>query len=349
MVLTIKVKIKETEKVKQLVSNYIDRNHKLKKEGDFIYIPVKEEIKKDKKLNKQILNRFSYAEKKCESNLKINNIYDYFKANKILQNRELELVPSAFDIIGDIAILEIDDDVKKIEKEIAKAILEVHNNIKTVVKKASEHEGEFRIQKTKHLAGKRNKITTHRESGINLKLNIDEVYFSPRSGNERLRIAKQVRKGENILVMFSGIAPFNLVIAKNSSAKKSVGIEKNPKGHKYAIESLNSNKSIKSMNKMELIKGDVKKEIPKLAKKRIKFDRIIMPLPRIAKDFLNDALKVSKKGTIIHLYGFPETEKLKEYITEVLKTHKRLKLISANMCGTFSPKVSRVCYDLRVI
>ena len=61
---------------------------------------------------------------------------------------------------------------KKIEKKIANAILEVHNNIKTVVKKASEHKGEFRIQKTKHLSGKRNKITTHKESGINLKLNI---------------------------------------------------------------------------------------------------------------------------------------------------------------------------------
>jgi len=346
MVLTIKVKVLDTEKVKQQIYEYIDRNYKMKKEKDFIFIPIKDEIKKDKKLNKS--KGLIYENKKLESNIKINNIFDYLKSNKILSSKDLELVPSSFDIIGNIAILEIDDEVKKIEKKIANAILEVHNNIKTVVKKASEHKGEFRIQKTKHLSGKRNKITTHKESGINLKLNIDDVYFSSRSGNERLRIAKQVKKGENVLIMFSGIAPFNLVIAKNSQAKKIYGIEKNPIGHKYAIESLNLNKSIKSLNQIELIKGDVKKEIPKLIKKGIKFDRIVMPLPRIAKDFLEDAIKVSKKGTIIHLYAFPETEKKEEYITEVLKAHKRLKLISTNICGTFSPKVSRVCYDLKV-
>ncbi len=343
MVLGIKVLIKDTEKIKQQVSNYIDRNYKLKKEKEFIYIPVKDEIKKDKKFKK-----LTFENKKFESNVKINNILDYFKANKKLSNTEIGLVPHAYDIIGNIAILEIDDEVKKIEKEIAKAILEVHNNIKTIVKKASEHEGEFRIQKTTHLAGKRNKVATHRESGVNLKYNIDEVYFSPRSGNERLRIANQVKKNENILVMFSGIAPFNLVIAKNSEAKKIYGIEKNPKGHKYAIESLRSNKTIFNQKSVELIKGDVKIEIPKLVKKRIKFDRIIMPLPRTAKDFLPEALKVSKKGTIIHLYAFPETDKKEEYIAEVLKAHKRLKLISTNICGTFSPKISRVCYNLKV-
>src|SRR3989344_3340305 len=308
-----------------------------------MYIPVKDEIKKDKKFKNLI-----YENKKFESNIKINNIIDYFKATKKLLAKDIELIPRAFDIIGNIAILEIDNEVKKIEKIVAKAILEVHKNIKTVVKKASEHEGEFRIQKTSHLAGKRNKVATHKESGVNLRYDIDEVYFSPRSGNERLRIANMVKKNENILVMFSGIAPFNLVIAQNSNAKKILGIEKNPKGHKYAIESLKLNKVINASNKIELIKGDVKTEIPKLVKKRIKFDRIIMPLPRTAKDFLPDALKVSKKGTIIHLYAFPETEKMKEYITEVLKAHKRLKLISTNVCGTFSPKISRVCYDLRV-
>jgi len=87
------------------------------------------------------------------------------------------------------------------------------------------------------------------------------------------------------------------VIAKNSNAKEVYGIEINPVAHRYAEENLRLNK----INNAKVLLGDVRKIVPKLKKK---FDRIAMPLPRSAEDFLDVALKASRKGTIIHFYDF---------------------------------------------
>ena len=42
----------------------------------------------------------------------------------------------------------------------------------------------------------------------------------------------------------------------------------------------------RAVNNIKLIKGDVKKVIPKLVKLKQKFDRILMPLPKRAEDFI---------------------------------------------------------------
>ncbi|MBW3018327.1 class I SAM-dependent methyltransferase family protein, partial [Candidatus Woesearchaeota archaeon] len=190
----------------------------------------------------------------------------------------------------------------------------------------------------------RKKETVHKENGVVLKLNIDKVYFSVRSGTERLRIAKQVKNKENILVMFSGCAPFPLVIAKNSKPNLVVGVEKNKDGHKYALENLKLNKSITNV---ELLLGDVKKIVPKLNKK---FDRICMPLPKSAEDFLGCALLASKKGAIVHFYDFLDEEDIPHKAIAKIKKHvENFKVLNVVKCGQFSPKTFRVCVDFIVL
>ena len=123
---------------------------------------------------------------------------------------------SSFDIVGSIAVLEVQG--KMGSKKIANQILSSHPNIKTVVKKSGGHEGKYRLQKFVHVAGEKTKETIHRENAVSIYLDIDRTYFSPRMATERLRVASQVKPGENVLVMFSGCGPFPLVIAKNSKA-----------------------------------------------------------------------------------------------------------------------------------
>jgi len=147
---------------------------------------------------------------------------------KGLNEDEQKILKTAFDMVGDIAILEIDEGLRKKEKFIAESLLKSQKNIKTVLRKAGAHEGEFRVQKMRHLAGIKTKETMHKESNARLKLDVEKVYFSPRLSNERLRIAGQVKEGERILVMFSGCAPYPIVLAKNSKARQITGIEINP-------------------------------------------------------------------------------------------------------------------------
>ena len=102
----------------------------------------------------------------------------------------------------DIAILEIDEELRNKEKFIAETLLKCHKQINTVLRKDSAHEGELRTQKYKWLAGEKKKETIHTENNTRLKLNVEEVYFSPRMSNERIRITNQIKKDEKILVLF---------------------------------------------------------------------------------------------------------------------------------------------------
>ena len=261
-----------------------------------------------------------------------------------LTEKQMEKLPNAYDIIGDILIIDLDPILKKKEKLIAETLLKTHPNIKVICKKQDMRKGKYRTQKLSILAGEKRKETIYRESGVMLKLNVETSYFSPRSANERIRICKQVKKGESILAMFSGIAPLPVVLAKNTQAKKIIGIELNPKAHAYALENLRLNK----ITNVGLINEDVKK-----ANLNQKFDRILMPLPKTGEEFLPLALGYSKKGAVIHYYAFlkeEEFENEKEKIKQICMANKKnCSILDIVKCGHYKPYVYRTCVDIKIL
>jgi tRNA G37 N-methylase Trm5 len=175
-----------------------------------------------------------------------------------LSERERTHLKTSFDVVGDIAILEIDKELRRKQKLLADTLLSTQKHIKTVLRKDGAHEGEFRTQKLHYLSGERRTETLYRESGAQLKLDVGQVYFSARLGHERLRVAQSVKPGERVLVMFSGCAPYPVVIAKNAQPKQIVGVEINPVGHRYGLENLRLNK----LSNVILLQGDVRTVIP---------------------------------------------------------------------------------------
>ena len=192
------------------------------------------------------------------------------------------------------------------------------------------------------MAGKKTKETIHKESGCLFKLNIEKCYFSVRSSNERLRIAKQVKNNELILIMFSGVSPFPLIIEKHSNPKEIYAIELSKECHKYAQENLILNKS----RKIKLFQGDVKKVLPKINKK---FDRIIMPHPTDSFSYLNLALKYIKKKGIVHFYVFGQEKEINEIKNKILSHSKRIKIKKIVKAGYLAPNTYRLCFDLNII
>ena len=204
-------------------------------------------------------------------------------------------IPS-YDIIGDIAVF---SKLDKKQNLTAKNLLRLNPNIKTVLLKIKQFSGKYRLPKFKVLAGKKTKETLYKENNARFKVDLEKCYFSPRLGNERLRISDRVKHNETILVMFSGIAIYPIVISRNSKAREIYSVEINPTAHKYAIENLMLNKIVN----IKLFKGDVKKILPKI---KIKFDRIVMPAPKNADEFLYLIKNKVKKNTIIHFYDFSQ-------------------------------------------
>jgi len=262
---------------------------------------------------------------------------------KKLTKKQLSLVPKSFDTIGEIVVFsEFPEELEKKEKLIAETLMKLNKKIKTVARKTKEHSGIYRTRKVKIIAGKRRKTTFYRENNVNISLNVETCYFSPRLSTERERIAKLVKPDESILVMFSGVGPYNLVIAKNSKPKEIYAVEINPHAHKFAEENIKLNK----IKNIFPLKGDVRKIVPKLKKK---FDRILMPLPKSAEDFLDIAKLASKKGTIIHFYDFLHEDEFNLAKEKVKKHFKKVKFLRTVKCGQLSPRKYRVCLDFEVL
>lgn len=319
--ITIKIKKQEIQKVKNELKDNFLKNYKIKIINNEAYLAIKESQKKYPEVNMKLE----------KINIPLNFKEELKKINPKLK--------SAYDTIGTIAILEIDNENLKQKKEIGKLLLKTNKKVKTVVRKASEHEGTFRLQKYEHLAGKKTLTTIHKENNIQLKIKIDETYFSPRLSTERERINQLIKPNESILVMFSGCGVYPINISKNTKAKEIVGIEINPKAHKLAQSNLKLNKC----NNVKLFCGDVKNIIPKLNQK---FDRILMPAPKDAEDYLYLINQVSKEKSYVHLYFFSELETLNEKRKNIEKQF-HLTHLKTTKCGQQSPRFFRVCFDLK--
>lgn len=164
---------------------------------------------------------------------------------EILPKEVVSQVNRSFEIVGDIAIIEVSEELDKYSKEIANALLETNSSITTVLKKSGIHHGEFRTQDLVYVAGEEKYETEYLENGVRFKINPGTVYFSARLSTERHNLMSKLGPNKRILVMFSGAGPYSLTALKmQPNLSLLTGIEINPEGHKYACESLKLNKNV---------------------------------------------------------------------------------------------------------
>ncbi len=236
------------------------------------------------------------------------------------------------------------------KKKFAKKIMKENSAIKTVLEKSGRFKGRLRKMTTKYLAGEKNKEVLYKENGCVFRFNIDTTYFSPRLSNERKEIADSIRKNEEVLVMFAGVAPFSIVIAKNSRAKKVISNEINREANKYAQLNIQLNHL---KNKVELVSGDIKKLSEKMKKQKKKFDVIVMPRPKLRDSFLKEAFMLSKKGTRVYYYDFCKVEDIEKIVEKVRieakKAKKKIRILKVKPAGETAPYKIRLRVDLKVL
>ncbi len=256
----------------------------------------------------------------------------------------------SLDYLGNIAIISFYDSVSKKNKlKFAKSILRKQKQIKTVLEKKGKIKGRLRKISTIHLLGERTKEVLYRENNCVFRFNIDSTYFSPRLSNERKEISESIKKNDVVLVMFAGVGPFSIVLAKHSLAKKVFSNEINREANKYMKLNIELNKL---KERVEILPGDIKRIAKKLSK-LVKFNVIIMPRPQLRESFLKEAFILSKKDTKIYYYDFckiEDTGKIKEKIvSEAKKCRKKIKIISIKHAGEIAPYKIRVRVDFKVI
>jgi tRNA (guanine37-N1)-methyltransferase len=252
----------------------------------------------------------------------------------------------AYDIIGNkekaIALLGVS---VKNPKKAAKEIMKRHKAVKSVLQKLSERKDIYRLYPCKLIAGDKDTEVVHKEYGYLIKLDPQKVYFSPREGTERQRIANMVKPGENILIFFSGAGPYSLAISKKEPLCKITNVEINMKAVEYAEKNVRLN----GLHNIKNYCADAR-YIRNLGK----FDRIIMPLVETAIEFLDEAFLYSKKGTIIHLYGlsnekenFKDLEKKVEEIANIYNI--KYKIVGRQRVLPYAPRISKVRLDVKIV
>ena len=226
-----------------------------------------------------------------------------------LSPEELELVPRAYDLIGDIAVLEIPDELLRHRESIGQAFHEVHRYLSTVLAKRGAISGITRIREYEYLAGEDKTDTIHTEYGCRLAVDLSKAYFSPRLLEEHNRVAQLVRNGEFVVDMFCGVGPFPIHIARQRKAHI-IAIDINPDAIALLNRSIGLNKLVGTI---EPIVGDVR-DYPKdhVA------DRVIMNHPSGASDFIADACRILKPGSTMHYYDFVGNENPEEMLTDKL-------------------------------
>ena len=242
-----------------------------------------------------------------------------------LEPEQLKKIYRSYDIIGNVAVIRIPESLEQKREIIAKAIIETHNEVKSVWQQVSSVGGDYRIRDLDFILGEKKSETIYKEHGCVYKTDLREVYFSPRLSFERLRVAKLVHPEEFVLNMFAGVGCYSIAIANHSKPQKVYSVDINPIAIKYLQENIKINRKEKVI--IPLL-GDAKKVIEE--KLQNIFDRVIMPLPEKAYEYLDFAILALKpSGGWINYYDFEYAKKNEDPIEKTIKkVSSKINLIS---------------------
>ncbi len=331
----LKVLKKDAEKARKTLT--LKQSYKVRTGTKYVYFPVEDNLISENfgKAGKwQIIKvNKNFFQKRTRTGQK--KLKDFLRKNKI------NIDFSSFEIIGDIAIIEIADKHKKYEKHIARGIMNVHPKIKTVLKKISAMQGIFRVRKVKHVLGERKTKTVYKENGCMFKLDVSKMFYSSKLANERLRIAMLVKKNEKVLVPFAGYGPFAILIAKKCPSSDVIGVELNSDAVKCFMENIKLNK----LKNITVLHDDAGK-----IKFKQKFNRIVMPLPKNSVKYIKHMIPMLKSKGLVHVYIF--TSKHEPYkttertIKSIAKSCRcKAKFKTKKIVRPYSPDIVEIVLD----
>jgi tRNA wybutosine-synthesizing protein 2 len=251
------------------------------------------------------------------------------KLANVLSPEELTLIPTGYQIIGDIMLLNLKSPLLKYQDVIANAILEILPPIKTVYLHTGGIKGQFREpNQVRYIAGEKKSITRHLENHVVFEFDIEKIMFAKGNINERQYLPKLVQPGEIIVDMFAGIGYFSVPIAVHARPSRIYSIEINPTSFGFLQKNI-------ALNKVESIIspffGNCRDIASQLAKGGIIADRIIMGILPAPKEYLPTALLLTSPGknTILHYEGVVVRKDIDPLFQDVREASKQAGRIAA--------------------
>ncbi|WP_456423414.1 tRNA (guanine(37)-N1)/4-demethylwyosine(37)-methyltransferase Taw22, partial [Thermococcus sp.] len=299
----LRVPRREAEQVKRKLKKLklYDGKRKPRREGDFVLLPIIED-ERVYSLGYEVLP----VELPLRPERQIYKNLESVLAER-LSEEELNYL-RRYDVIGDIAVIQIPKELEHRVEDMIFALRKVHPFLKVIARKGF-HEGAFRVRNYSIIWGEERLETIHRENGVEIKVDLSRVFFNPRMKGERYRLAQLVRDGERVLIPFAGVLPYALVIARYRKVKITA-IELNRDAYELGLENIERNRR-RLKGEIEFIHGDAFEVLPELPS----YDRVISPTPR-GVDAL--ALTLSKTKKWLHYYDFVHEGEIEWFRARIL-------------------------------
>nr|MDO8081510.1 class I SAM-dependent methyltransferase family protein [Candidatus Freyarchaeota archaeon] len=329
--------------------NLLDDRMRVSSDSQKIFWPLVREVSEDERLMLEgRLGDFEllYAEVEPRSG-RSKSIFEELEGK--LSPSQLASLPHSYDIVGDIAVLEIPPELSDQQFLVGESVLRVHKNIKVVLAKAGKVDGVARVRRFTHLAGENRTTTLHRENDCVFRLDLASVYFSPRLVTEHARVARQVLPGEVVVDLFAGVGPFSILIAKRVDARV-YAIDIN----ESAVELLKQNIHLNKVDgRVFPIMGDARRVVD--GKLYSQADRVIMNLPAEAENFIDVACRAIKpEGGTIHYYQFSPSPDIMEEAVDALvrgveaNSRRVVKILERRRVRPSAPREWQVVVDAQI-
>lgn len=206
----------------------------------------------------------------------------------------LELIPKSYEVLGSIAILNLNSQQYPYRTEIAAYIYAI-NRHKSIYYKKDAVKDTFRTTQYDLLLGDENKEVVHTENGITYKFKIGSVYFNSKLSGVREHLTSKFNKGDVVADLFCGIGPITINALKRGCYV--IANDINPE----AIESLRYNLKInKIYHGYEIYNSDAMDVIHLLSNRQI--DHFVFNLPELSIYFIKHIIQF--KSGVLHCFFF---------------------------------------------
>jgi tRNA (guanine37-N1)-methyltransferase len=202
-----------------LDSGFLRTDLEILREGDSLILPLSEGPESVPPSGGEVVER-EFLSVPAKGPTRYRDLLDW-------DEEEKEALPRSFDVIGDIVLLRLPESLLPRKQEVGEALLRFVPGSRLVGLDHGVH-GPERRRSVERIAGSGPWRTRHAENGVELEVDVERAYFSPRLAREHARVAEDVRDGDRVYDLCCGVGPFSVTIAHLGRASRTTAVDANP-------------------------------------------------------------------------------------------------------------------------
>jgi len=256
-------------------------------------------------------------------------------------DEEKALLPRAFDVVGDIVLIRLPAELDDRKVAVGEALLRFVPGARLVGLDHGVH-GSDRRRTVERVAGSGAWTTRHHENGLELDVDVERAYFSPRLAREHARVAEAVGEGERVYDLCCGVGPFSLTIARGGRAGHITAVDANP----VAISLLSATLArYPFRDRITALTAPVEQFLPSAPA----VENLVMNLPHEGIKYLPSVARTTAPGGRIFYYEVVPRDGLEQRgttLVKLLSPTAPFELLERRVVHPYSPGADMVAFVL---